>query len=58
MILGAANAQGLGTAHPIKQEAADAAFPQRGYSPYAGRNFPTRVFWGDQHVHTLSLIHI
>ena len=23
-----------------------------GYSPYAGRNFPTRVFWGDQHLHT------
>ncbi len=24
----------------------------RPYSPYAGRNFPTRVFWGDTHVHT------
>ena len=24
----------------------------RGYSPYAGRNFPTRVYWGDTHVHT------
>jgi len=23
-----------------------------GYSPYAGRNFPTSVFWGDTHVHT------
>jgi hypothetical protein len=23
-----------------------------GYSPYAGRNFPTRVFWGDTHLHT------
>ena len=22
------------------------------YSPYAGRNFPTRVFWGDTHLHT------
>ena len=29
------------------------AFPaQQHYSPYAGRNFPTRVFWGDTHVHT------
>ncbi len=29
------------------------AFPeQRHYSPYAGRNFPTRVFWGDTHTHT------
>jgi hypothetical protein len=22
------------------------------YSPYAGRNFPTRVYWGDTHLHT------
>ena len=29
------------------------AFPaKKQYSPYAGRNFPTRVFWGDTHVHT------
>src|SRR6185436_9624271 len=29
------------------------AFPTRKeYSPYAGRNFPTRVFWGDTHLHT------
>lgn len=27
-----------------------------GYSPYANRNFPTRVYWGDTHLHTaLSL---
>jgi hypothetical protein len=23
-----------------------------GYSPYAGRHFPTRVYWGDTHLHT------
>jgi hypothetical protein len=23
-----------------------------GYSTYAGRNYPTRVFWGDTHLHT------
>ncbi len=29
---------------------------KRPYSPYAGRNYPARVFWGDTHVHTnLSL---
>jgi hypothetical protein len=29
------------------------AFPaQKSYSPYAGRNFPTRPFFGDTHVHT------
>ena len=27
-----------------------------GYSPYAGRNFPTKLLWGDTHLHTkLSL---
>jgi hypothetical protein len=25
---------------------------KRPYSPYAGRAFPTRVFWGDTHLHT------
>ena len=29
------------------------AFPaQKHYSPYAGRSFPTQVFWGDTHLHT------
>ena len=29
------------------------SFPsQKHYSPYAGRNFPTKVLWGDTHVHT------
>ncbi len=31
-------------------------FKGRGFSPYAGRNFPTQVFWGEMHLHTnLSL---
>ncbi len=31
-------------------------FKAPGYSPYAGRKFPTRVYWGDTHLHTdLSL---
>jgi hypothetical protein len=25
---------------------------QQHYSPYAGRNFPTQVYWGDTHLHT------
>ena len=34
-------------------ETLESAFPdRRSYSPYAGRNFPTEVFWGDTHVHT------
>jgi hypothetical protein len=28
------------------------AFPKPSYSPYAGRNFPTRPFFGDTHLHT------
>ena len=29
------------------------AYPERhNYSPYAGRNFPTQVYWGDTHLHT------
>jgi hypothetical protein len=39
-------------AHP-PADALNAAFPaNKSYSPYAGRNFPTRVFFGDTHVHT------
>jgi len=35
------------------EEALHEAFPARqSYSPYAGRNFATGVFWGDTHVHT------
>lgn len=35
---------------PTKEGVADIARPQ--FSPYAGRNFPTRVFFGDTHLHT------
>ena len=27
-------------------------FKAPSYSPYSGRRFPTRVFWGDTHLHT------
>jgi hypothetical protein len=34
-------------------EALHEAFPaKKSYSPHAGRNFPTRPFWGDTHLHT------
>jgi len=34
-------------------EGLEKAFPPRStYSPYANRNFPTQVFWGDTHLHT------
>jgi hypothetical protein len=38
---------------PPPGEDAAGAFPeQKHFSPYAGRHFPTRVFWGDTHLHT------
>jgi hypothetical protein len=33
-----------------RDDVAHIAKPQ--FSPYAGRNYPTRVFWGDTHLHT------
>ena len=39
-----------------KESAAAKAFPAKPpYSPYAGRNFPTRPFFGDTHLHTVVL---
>jgi hypothetical protein len=34
--------------------AAIAGSKPRPYSPYAGRDYPTEVFWGDTHLHTES----
>ena len=34
------------------QENISNSFKKKGYSPYAGRNFPTQVFFGDTHLHT------
>ena len=37
---------------PPAPETLEDAFPGAPYSPYVGRSIPTRVFWGDTHVHT------
>jgi len=37
---------------PPTEKDAHAFPPQDHYSPYAGRGFPTNVYWGDTHVHT------
>jgi len=48
-----AAAQDAGT--PSK-EALASLYPGKAYSPYAQRSFPSRVYWGDNHLHTgLSL---
>jgi hypothetical protein len=37
----------------LTKEVATAAFPAKPpYSPYAGRNYPTRPYFGDTHLHT------
>jgi len=37
---------------PPGEENASVFRAQKHYSPYAGRNFPTNVYWGDTHLHT------
>ena len=34
------------------QDSHSSLYKKRGFSPYAGRNFPTTVYWGDTHLHT------
>ena len=44
-----AMAQDTGT---LDKKSADRVTQKPGYSPYAGRNFPTRPLFGDTHLHT------
>lgn len=46
---GLALAQDIGSPDP---EAIKGLYPGKTYSPYAQRSFPSRVFWGDTHLHT------
>jgi hypothetical protein len=34
------------------KDAASARVNPKAFSPYVGRNFPVRVYWGDTHLHT------
>src|SRR5262245_55389055 len=36
----------------LDDKSIEKVFKEPGYSPYAGRNFPTQVYWGNQHMHT------
>lgn len=42
-------AQDVGT---LDKQSADRLAQKPGYSPYAGRSFPTRPLFGDTHMHT------
>ncbi|MGI9383943.1 MAG: DUF3604 domain-containing protein, partial [Methyloligellaceae bacterium] len=41
--------QDIGTPDPA---VINKLYPGKAYSPYAKRSFPSRVFWGDTHLHT------
>ena len=56
-LLGAAplllSGQALARYVPLgEQESLSEVYPGKAYSPYAQRSFPSRVFWGDTHLHT------
>ncbi len=51
LILALAAAVGAQEAAP-SAERLHAVFPKASYSPYAGRGYPTEVFFGDTHLHT------
>ncbi|MEO8328186.1 MAG: DUF3604 domain-containing protein, partial [Nitrospirota bacterium] len=52
LLTAAAHGAAPGLSAPEK-EAVEKAFPSKPpYSPYAGRSFPTRPFFGDTHLHT------
>jgi hypothetical protein len=45
--------QSVGYSSNLTKETIDNVFPkEQPYSPYVGRNFPTRPFFGDTHLHT------
>src|SRR3954451_8501897 len=49
----AAQEQASSAVGTLDQRAAEKLFPtKRAYSPYAERNFPSRPFFGDTHLHT------
>ncbi len=45
-------AQDAGHRRELDDATMQKVFKEPGYSPYAGRNFPTQVYWGNQHIHT------
>jgi uncharacterized protein DUF3604 len=48
----AAQQPAAGDSGTLDKAAAERLFEKPLYSPYAGRNFPTRPFFGDTHLHT------
>jgi hypothetical protein len=51
-VSGPATAQTVTDVGTFDPALAAQSYKPPGYSPYAGRDFPSRVFWGDTHLHT------
>lgn len=43
-------------AQELTLEKKNAAFNEPDYSPFVDRNIPTRIFWGDTHLHTANSV--
>ena len=50
LVTGGCGSSSLADQLPTKDGTADLAKTQ--FSPYVGRDFPTKVYWGDTHLHT------
>ena len=51
-VLGLVNPVLADSVASVKESDVKGVFKAPGYSPYAGRRFPTRPLWGDTHLHT------
>jgi hypothetical protein len=51
MLLAGWTATAFAQISPSKESLSD-LYPGKAYSPYAGRKFPDRAYWGDTHLHT------
>ena len=52
LVTSAVAQQGFQDAGEIDPATVAKFYKKPGYSPYAGRNYPVRVYWGDTHLHT------
>ena len=50
--LASATVEAAAQVPPPPPEVLAEAYRGKAYSPYAGRGFPSRVYWGDTHLHT------
>lgn len=51
-IQGQVMAADYSTGQPLPDKETMKLSDEKSYSPYVGRNFPTRPLWGDTHLHT------